>query len=177
MRESVALTTPWFDLLARSEDSSPEPFYCLRMPDYVAVVPVTERGTVLLVRQFRSAVQKRTLELPAGHVDSGESPEQAAIRELEEETGYQTQRIELIGVLNPDTGRLSNRMWCYFAEVSRASAGKPPEAGIEIVETAPEELLEMLRLVQFDHALHVAALLLCGFQGRLPFLSLKGLAL
>lgn len=176
MRETVALSTAWFDLLARAEDSSPEPFYCLRMADYVAVVALTQHQTVLLVRQFRSAVQKRTLELPAGHVDAGESPEQAAIRELEEETGYQTQRIELIGVLNPDTGRLSNRMWCYFAEVSRPPVAPPCEAGIEIVEAAPQQLLDMLRSVQFDHALHVAALLLCGFQGRLPFLTFKGVA-
>jgi len=151
MRETVAFSTPWFDLLSRVEDVSPEPFYSLRMSDYVAVVAVTERGTVLLVRQFRSAVQKLTLELPAGHVDPGESPEQ-------------------IGVLNPDTGRLSNRMWCYFAEVSRPSITAMCEADIEIIEATPEELLAMLGSGQFDHALHVAALLLCGFQGRLPFL-------
>ena len=170
MRETVAFSTPWFDLLSRVEDVSPEPFYSLRMSDYVAVVAVTERGTVLLVRQFRSAVQKLTLELPAGHVDPGESPEQAAVRELEEETGCKTLRLEPIGVLNPDTGRLSNRMWCYFAEVSRPSITAMCEADIEIIEATPEELLAMLGSGQFDHALHVAALLLCGFQGRLPFL-------
>lgn len=174
MQETVALSTPWFDLLARSEHDSSEPFYCLRMADYVAVVPVTEHGSILLVRQFRSAVQKMSLELPAGHVDAGETPEQAAVRELEEETGYRTRRIELIGVLNPDTGRHSNRMWCYFAEVLRPPIPPAPEEGLEVVETTPEELLEMLRSVQFDHALHVAALMLCGFQGRLPFLQFKG---
>src|SRR5213079_2244404 len=69
---------------------------------------VTPNGTFPLVRQFRPALEEFTLELPSGHVDLGESPEQAARKELREETGFVANELILLGSLSPDTGRLSN---------------------------------------------------------------------
>lgn len=64
-----------------------------------AVVPVTEEGEVILVRQFRAASQKVMLELPAGKMEPGEEPAACAARELEEETGYAARVLRpLIGL-------------------------------------------------------------------------------
>ena len=60
----------------------------------VAVVPVDQNGDILLVRQYRDALRKELLEIPAGGIDPGESPETAVKRELQEETGFLPEKIE-----------------------------------------------------------------------------------
>ena len=68
-------------------------WYYVDCPASVMVVPVTAEGNLILVRQYRHNLRSYGLELPAGMISEGESPEEAARRELEEETGY---------VLGPD---------------------------------------------------------------------------
>ena len=60
----------------------------IRLPDSVAVFPVDTDGKVHLVHQFRPAIERSIMEIPAGVIDTGESPAQAAARECEEEIGY-----------------------------------------------------------------------------------------
>src|SRR5439155_1518885 len=84
------------------------------------------------------------VELPSGHVDPGETPEQAARRELKEETGMIATEMELLGVLAPDVGRLTNRMWCYFApDVTPAGSAWGGEAGITVLDVSEQDLLQM----------------------------------
>jgi 8-oxo-dGTP pyrophosphatase MutT (NUDIX family) len=166
IEETIAFSTRWFDLLARTVGDSPEPFYSLRLDDYVSIIARTPGNRILLVRQFRPAVKRQTLEFPSGHVDPGELPERAALRELEEETGYTAERVECLGVLAPDTGRLSNRMWCYYADVRPMPAPPPREEGIELLDRSPAELIELIRDQSFDHALNIAALFMCVARGH-----------
>ncbi|MBN1188410.1 MAG: NUDIX hydrolase [Dehalococcoidales bacterium] len=64
----------------------------------IAVVPVDGHGNVLLVRQYRQAIGKELLEVPAGGIDEGETPEEAVIREMQEETGYRPRKtVRLAG--------------------------------------------------------------------------------
>ena len=85
---SIEFTTPWFDLVAKRMNAVDPPYYSLRMLDYVSVIALTTERQVVLVRQYRPAVERYTLELPSGHVEADETPEQSAHRELAEETGY-----------------------------------------------------------------------------------------
>jgi hypothetical protein len=89
--KDTVFRTPWFELVARKEGAASDasdPYYYLVLPDYVAVVATTVSGDFVLVRQFRPALDRLTLEVPSGQVDPGETPEQGARRELMEETGY-----------------------------------------------------------------------------------------
>jgi ADP-ribose pyrophosphatase len=153
--------TPWFDLIAKTlrDDASQAPYYSISATDYVCTVAVTPERELVLVRQYRPAVERFTLELPSGHVDPGEAPVQSATRELMEETGYTASApAEQIAVLNPDTGRLCNKLWIYFAaDVTRRSEYQA-EAGIEVVRMPLKEFPECMVEGKFDHALHVAAL-------------------
>src|SRR3974390_3773452 len=106
----TVFATPWFQLL-ESPSGGKYPNYSSQAPDFVAIIGVTEKGEILLVRQFRHAVNRMTLELPAGHVETGETPEQAARKELLEETGYEAESFQLLARLSPSPARLTNRMW------------------------------------------------------------------
>ena len=117
LSEEVVFATKWFELVAKSFDLDGEPHYSIRTQDYVAVIPVTPEGEIVLVRQFRPAVGRFTLEIPCGHIESGELPEAAARKELLEETGYLGYKLVPLGRYSPDTGRMGNLMWC-FREIS-----------------------------------------------------------
>jgi len=65
--------------------------------DCVVILPIDSKGYILLVRQFRHAVNIDMLELPAGSIDPGETPEEAATRELREETGFKPGKLEKLG--------------------------------------------------------------------------------
>ncbi|HEX3879941.1 MAG TPA: NUDIX hydrolase [Bryobacteraceae bacterium] len=162
IRSESVFSTPWFDVVAKTMRDGELPYYSLRMPDYTAVLALTAEGRVVAVRQYRPALETYTLELPSGLVDPGESPAGAARRELFEETGYRASELQLIGEMSTDVGRLSNRIWSYFACGVRKDEAAQPEAGIEAVTLSIEELREMLIGGQFNHALHVAILTLAA---------------
>lgn len=63
-------------------------------PDIVTIIPVLDDGTIIMERQFRPAIGRYIYEMPAGHVNKGESPKHAAGRELEEETGYRARVLK-----------------------------------------------------------------------------------
>jgi ADP-ribose pyrophosphatase len=167
----VAFATPWFQVVAKTlVGGDPDaPFYSIKTDDYVSITALTDKGDYLLVRQYRPAPERYTLELPSGHVDPGETPEAAARRELIEETGYRPARVEHIGTLLPDTGRMGNRIWCFFAD-GATREGAVAEAGVELVVLDRAALTRAVLGGEFDHALHLAALFLAASKGKIaPF--------
>ena len=157
----------WFKVVARGQPDE-DPYYMLELPDYVSVVAMTPSREILLVQQFRPVVERQTLELPSGHVEELESPEDAARRELLEETGFVAGHLELLGTLVPDVGRLANRMWCYFAPDVRASVQPHQrEKGVSLVVLPEQEALRCAADGTVDHALNLAPLFLALSSGRL----------
>jgi ADP-ribose pyrophosphatase len=80
-----------------------------------AVVPVLDDGTVLLVRQYRYATGGWLLEIPAGKLDDGESPEACARRETEEETGFRPGALQPLGWIWTTPAFADERIWLYLA--------------------------------------------------------------
>jgi len=166
--DKVVFSVPWFDILERSANAGNSPHYLLRAKDYVSVLAATAEGSLLLVQQYRPAVRTQTLELPSGHIEDGESPEAAARRELAEETGYEANQFEHLGTLAPDTGRMTNKLWCYYASgVKQSRSAIEREPGVRLVRCAPPDLLRRVSEGEIDHALTLSVLLLAAVRGRL----------
>ena len=136
------------------------PFYRIESPAWVNVVALTQDDHFVMVRQFRQGSRVVTLEIPGGLVDPGESPEEAAARELIEETGYRAGRLASLGSLNPNPALFGNRchmqvaLDCVPAAEIQNSATE--ETLVELVPLA--SLHDLVRRGAIDHALVVAAL-------------------
>lgn len=91
-------------------------FYSIHLQDWINVFAVTEDDQVILVRQHRLGRDIVTQELPAGIVDPGEDPEQAATRELLEETGYEVDNIILMDSILVNPAIQDNRCYFYLAQ-------------------------------------------------------------
>jgi ADP-ribose pyrophosphatase len=167
LRTEIAWSNPWFEVAAKTMREGEPPFYSLRLPDYTSIVAVTEEGRIVIVRQYRPAVEKHTLELPSGLIDPGESPAEAAGRELLEETGYRAPSVEVLGPMDPDTGRLGNRIFACFAAGVRPAPGRVPEEGMQVRTWSPSELRAAMAGGRFDHALHLAVVMLAVVRGRI----------
>ncbi len=167
----TVFSTPWFQVIAKSlkDSQDGEPYYSLETSDYVTIVALTPKKELLLVRQYRPAVERVTLELPSGTLSNGETPRSTARRELVEETGYEAKTIEYLGTLTPDTGRLCNKLWCYFAKNVTLKAGGKPEPGIQVLRLDQKKFFQMIAKSQFDHALNSAVILLALMKGKFDF--------
>ena len=104
----------------------------VRHPGAVVILPITDDGQVVFVRNVRVAIGQVLLELPAGTLDKGESPADCAARELTEETGFTAGRIEPLIDFFTSPGVLSERIWAFVA-TGLAAGETELDAGEQLV--------------------------------------------
>jgi len=108
------------------------------------VVPLADDRRLVLVRQYRYAVDEFLWEVPAGHIDPGEAPEQTARRELVEETGYYPRRLEKLVAFYPSPGFSDEIMHLYLAtELEHRRARPDDDEAIEVGLFSLDETVEM----------------------------------
>jgi len=136
----------------------------VRHPGAVAVAAVTDRGTAVLVRQYRGALDRWLLEIPAGTRDvEGEVPEATAARELEEEAGVRAARIEHLATIANTPGFCDEVTEVYLATgISQSTAARHghEEEGIEVVEVRLDEVDAMVADGRLEDAQTILGLLL-----------------
>lgn len=111
-----------------------------------AVVPVTKDGKILMVRQYRNALDRETLEIPAGKVDSPKEPRiECAYRELEEETGFRTEKLEFLIRVNTTVAFCDEGIDVFVARNLIASHQNLDED--EVIDVEEWELSDLLDLI------------------------------
>ena len=141
---------------------------CIRHPGGALAVPVTAEGTLILVKQYRFAVQGRLLEFPAGTVEPGETPEATIQREIEEETGYHADRWQKLGEFFVAPGYSDESIHAYLAQDLTQLENPPSQDADEDIETV------MMTIAQVEKAIQTGditdAKTICSFVLARPFL-------
>jgi ADP-ribose pyrophosphatase len=109
----------------------------IRHPGAVCVIPVTDEGEVIMVRQFRYAFNQVLLEIPAGKLEKGEDPLDAALRELEEESGVVAKKIEYLGEIYTTVAIIDEKIHLYLATGLEFKDSHPDEDEFLEVEKIP----------------------------------------
>ena len=144
---------------------------CIRHPGGALAVPVTNDGKLVLVHQYRFAVEGRLYELPAGTIESGEEPAIAIQREIEEETGYSAKKWRDLGKFPLAPGYSDEYIYAFLAQDLEKLPNPPAQdedEDIEVVLMTPSEFEE---LIKTNVDLIDAKTITCYFLAR-PFLTI-----
>ncbi len=127
--------------------------------EVIVVVAVDEKDNVLLVRQYRTPVEKELMEIPAGGIDNGEAPEEAVRREMQEETGFLPQKLVKLGGFYSAPGFCTEYLHVFVATdlvPSRLFAEDTDEISLELVPI--KDIPAMLTSDKFEDAKSIAGL-------------------
>jgi 8-oxo-dGTP pyrophosphatase MutT (NUDIX family) len=134
-------------------------FFVLSAPDWINVMAVTRDERFVLVKQYRHGTKRFTLEVPGGMVDPGETPLEAAKRELLEESGYAAREWIPLGAVEPNPAILDNRCHTFLAVDAERVAAPRPEGNeeLELVLRPVADIPDLVREGTIRHALVVCA--------------------
>jgi ADP-ribose pyrophosphatase len=134
-------------------------FYILESMDWVNVIAITPDERIVLIRQYRHGTGEITLEIPGGIVERGDSPVEAARRELMEETGYEAKEMIPIGLVHPNPAFLNNRCHTFVARgaTRTGSQAQDEKEDIEVLLKPLAAFPDLIREGQITHALVLAA--------------------
>jgi len=126
-----------------------------------AVIPVDDDGHIIMVKQYRNALDQYTLEIPAGGLDSeSEAPEVCAKRELEEETGYQSRNIEFLIQIYTTVAFCDEEIYIYVAkDLTPGRQHLDEDEFVEVERYSMEELLYKIRIGEIKDSKTISGLL------------------
>lgn len=184
-QEKTLISSPVLDVVEQkcqsSEDDREFNFYVLRSKDWCNIIPITEDGKIVMVRQYRIGIREKTLEFPGGVADSTDSDFQAtAIREMAEETGYvplPEAQCHYLGWVFPNPAILDNRNHSFIIGPVRKASTQNLDPGemIEVEEVPLSEIPDRILKGEFQHSLMLNSLLLLMLRNRdsFPLLTLE----
>lgn len=164
--KTVPFNVEELDLIIKGKPLA-HPYYRLDCPDWVNILPITVDNKAVLIRQPRAGSLKTVLEIPGGTLNPGEKdPMMAALRELEEETGYTSMRVLPLAVLNPNPAIMNNVCHFFVALACQVNTSRRffPDADEDITNEIVDvtDLEALVRTGRIDHALSALCILLAS---------------
>ncbi len=129
-------------------------------PGAVAIVAYLDSNTILMVEQFRKAIDRVILEIPAGKIEKGEDVKLCGIRELEEETGYKAENLEYLGEIVTAPGFTDEYIYLYKAtELSKGEVNRDDDEFINVKSYNIDSVKDMVKNGEIIDGKTIAALL------------------
>jgi ADP-ribose pyrophosphatase len=137
-----------------------EPYYIVEIPDWCNVIVATDKEELIMVQQYRYAAGIITIEPPGGIIEKYEQPIDAAIREMQEETGYISDQIDFLCEIYPNPALQKTKAFFYLARNARKAANAKLDEfeDLNTVTLSKQKVLGMLAESQFKHAAQTGAL-------------------
>ena len=155
--------TKVFDLMVKRlrspNNGTEDDFYIIKASNWVNIIALTPEEDVVMVKQHRFGCDEVTLELPGGIIDEKEDPQQAALRELVEETGFAAESASPLGWIYPNPAILTNRAFAFLATntVQTAAQQLDPLEDIAVELVPLKEIPALIAGQQITHSLMIAA--------------------
>ncbi len=134
-------------------------FFVFESNEWVNIIPVTRDKEVVLIKQYRHGVSDIVLEIPGGIVENNDTPLEAAVRELKEETGYSPKEMVYLGMAHANPAFLNNRCHSYLAlDVYPDGLQElDDKEDIEVLLKPLAEIPELIKSGEISHSLILAA--------------------
>lgn len=130
--------------------------------DATAIVPIDSEGNVILVRQYRHASLGEVLEIPAGMLEEGEDPIECAMRELEEETSFKTDKLTHITTMYPAIGFCTEKIHIYLAkDLKQGKFNFDPDEFITVEKYPLDEAIELIYKGEIVDSKTIVGILSC----------------
>lgn len=156
------LKTPVFTVTSRHNRSAAgiEGDYIVNQCNDWVIVIAEKDDAFLMVRQFRHGEEKLSIEFPGGVIDQGEQPEQAAARELWEETGATAKELVCLGSMNPNPALFANHCHVYLADKLNFTGRQnlDHDEVLDYMEIPKKEVIKKMGTGEYFHGLMCAAL-------------------
>ena len=157
------------DLVTDPRNGADHEMFVLEHPNWVNILPLTNDGRIILVRQWRQGTRSVELETPGGMVDPGEAPTDCAGRELLEETGYQAERLTILGEVKPNPAYQDNQLHYVLADGCHkvAEPSLDHAEDLEVVLVPIKEIPQLIARGEIMHSIVVAGLYHLHLAGKI----------
>lgn len=137
-----------------------DPYFVVNVPNWTNIIIATQKDELVMVKQYRQAAQTFTIEPAGGLIDKNETPLQAAIREMQEETGYTSNEISLLGEVFPNPALQATKAYFYLAQNAQLTGQRNFDEfeEIEVVQLPKSVVLNMLQNNEFTNGVQVGAI-------------------
>ena len=166
--KQTVFRTEWFSVEQESfdyiESLKGKPHYRINSPDGVIILAMTETDEIILVKQFRPALNQYTLEFPSGAINESESPQEAAVRELYEETGFVCKSLKCLGKGRIMMNRHNSRDFAFYGTGAVKCPNFEGKEDIEVVLVTPADFKTLVLSGQFEQFPAFALLVLADWK-------------
>lgn len=150
LRTETIAKTPRFDVIKETvilPSGNAKDFYVTKHADASVIMPITSDGKIVMLNEYRHPCRETLLSLVGGHLEEGDNPEDAAARELMEETGYTAEKFEFVQAVYADPPRTGRKWYFFIAHNARpiAKQNLTEFESIEISLLSPSELISALK--------------------------------
>lgn len=163
MRKRVVFETPWFGIEeilddSRGDGGAGQPYYSIARGNGVICLVLTPDGKTVLARQYRPPLERHTLEMPAGGIEPGETPEAAVAREVLEETGFVCDAYVRIAACRIMLNRESAVEYFFMGLGARRSDGSLPREHIDVQLFDRPQFRKLIREGAFEQTVALGGL-------------------